>query len=208
MLPAEWLEVQASHASVRSPEHALGGGLDQRKWSVSARIETAPGAGTRWYGLTEWARTREYTLGRGLYTFSSALTEMAAAQNGWRAALRVERTTRPEEERLGNPFRSVRPHTDENVVAITRWTTLSGRVDRTLERGRWTAQPFLEVSHNAVLRTRGILFDPVEHYGDDRIWNVSLGARIGAGAQHTRMGRYGVAATTRTHTHGMEHEQN
>lgn len=220
LLPAAWLEVQASHAQLRSPEHALGGGLDQRKWSTSLRLlgshgdaETrrSEGAATesvRWYGLVEWALTQELSRGRHVYTFSSVLGEGTVERDGWRAALRVERTTRPEEERLNDPFRSVRPHTDENVIAITRWFTVSGRADHTLRWGAWSAQPFVEVSRSAVRSTQGILFDPVEHYGDDRMWNLSLGVRLGAGTQHVRMGRYGVAAPMPLQAHGMEHEQN
>ena len=36
-------------------------------------------------------------------------------------------------------------------------------------------------------------FDPVSFFGDDRIWNLSLGVRLEAGGAHGRMGRYGAA---------------
>jgi hypothetical protein len=145
------------------------------------------------YGLLEWARTDEFSVGLKAFTFESALAEVAARSGRWEAALRVERTTRPEEERLLDPFRSARPHADENIIAKTRWTNVTGRIDRTFGNG-WTIEPFVEVSRLAVRQIEGILFDPTEQFGDDRLWNISLGARIGVGAQHSRMGRYSVAA--------------
>jgi len=54
--PAAALELAASHARVESPEHALGGGLDQRKWSASARWDGDLRLG-RLYGLLEWGET-------------------------------------------------------------------------------------------------------------------------------------------------------
>jgi len=38
-------------------------------------------------------------------------------------------------------------------------------------------------------------FDPRQFYGSDRIWSVSVGARLAFGMSQMRMGRYGVAAT-------------
>lgn len=193
VLPRPWLEAQASHAWLESPEHALGGGLDQRKWSASARVERTLSADRTVYALVEWARTDEYSVGLRAFTFETALAEVAATAAGWRGALRLERTTRPEEERLLDPFRTARPHADENVVGITRWTALTARLGREVRGGGWTIEPFAEATRHAVRSTAGILFDPVEHYGDDRLWALTLGARVGLGAQHQRMGRYGAA---------------
>lgn len=190
--PIDWLELQASHAFVASPEHAFGQGLDHRKWSASARLESAMPRGIVLYGLVEWARTDEWSAGQQFFTFESALAEVAARRSGWEAALRVERTTRPEEERSGDPFRTARPHTHTNIVGITRWTSVTGRVGRTFGT-RWTLEPFVEASHHAVRSTAGILFDPVEQFGSDGLWNISLGVHVGGGARHARMGRYGVA---------------
>jgi hypothetical protein len=216
VLPRPWLEAQASHARLESPEHALGGGLDQRKWSASARAERALSGDRTVYALVEWARTDEYSLGLRAFTFETALAELAASAARWRGALRFERTTRPEEERLLDPFRTARPHADENIVGITRWTALTARLGREVSRGGWAIEPFAEATRHAVRSTAGILFDPVEHYGDDRLWTLTVGARIGLGAQHQRMGRYGAAvpappaevarraAEPAAHEHGME----
>lgn len=193
--PLRGLELQSSLASVASPEHAFGGGLDHRKRSASARLDTSPVPGVELYALLEWARTDEYSIGRRFFRFESALAELAAGRGGWGGALRLERTTRPEEERLRDPFRSARPHADENIVGITRWTSVTGRVEKTFvtRSGGWTLEPFVEMARHAVRQTEGILFDPVAQFGSDRLWNVSLGARIGGGMRHSRMGRYGVA---------------
>ena len=68
--PRPWLEAQASHARLESPEHALGGGLDQRKWSASARAERALSGDRAVYALVEWARTDEYSIGLRAFTFA------------------------------------------------------------------------------------------------------------------------------------------
>src|SRR5205823_7909439 len=61
--PLRAVEVQASAASVRAPENPDGGGLDQVKWSSSARWQSGQPLGTSGsasdarYALVEWART-------------------------------------------------------------------------------------------------------------------------------------------------------
>src|SRR5690606_7539101 len=106
--PGAGFEVSASHAWLNSPEHVGGAGLDRRMWSAAARWERQAGP-WRLYGLAEWARAEEIHLGERRFRFESVLVEGSAARNGLTAALRFERTTRPEEERLGDPFRTPRP---------------------------------------------------------------------------------------------------
>jgi hypothetical protein len=43
------------------------------------------------------------------------------------------------------------------------------------------------------------LFEPERFYGDTNIWTLNIGARIGVGIHHARMGRYGVAAPVMVH---------
>jgi hypothetical protein len=191
--PLEGLEVQASRAFVDSPEHVGGAGLDHRKWSLSARLERALGPWAT-YGLVEWARTDEYASGEAVYAFGSWLVETAAGRDGWRFAARVERTSRAEEERIGNAFRTKRPHGDENIVGATRWTGVSTRVERMLTARTFGLTPFFEAGVVGVEEIAGSSFSPAQLYGDDRLWSLSVGARIGVGARHARMGRYGVAA--------------
>jgi hypothetical protein len=59
-----------------------------------------------------------------------------------------------------------------------------------------TLEPFAEVARlrfSPTLRPSG--FDPAQFYGSNRIWSVSVGAKLAWGMRHMRMGRYGVAAT-------------
>jgi hypothetical protein len=185
-------EVQASRAFVESPEHVQGRGLDHRKWSGSARYERALGTAAA-YALLEWARTDEYADGRKAFAFGTWLAEGELSTGAWRVAARWERSTRPEEERLFDPFRTARPHGDENINGATRWITWTGRAQRTLTAGGLMLTPFVEASRITVAEITGAIFSPVDFYGDNELWSVSLGARIGAGARHARMGRYGVA---------------
>ncbi len=192
LLPGHGLELQASHAGIESPEHATGGGLDQRKWSASARVETELD-GVPLYGLVEWARTTEFSDGRRAFAFGSTLGEAAADLGAFRVAARFERTTRPEEERLESAFRSARPHADENIIGVTRWQIATVHAARRLHAGGIGVAPFVEVSFLRAEEITGSIFDAVEHYGSASQWSLSAGVRVGAGARHTRMGRYAVA---------------
>jgi hypothetical protein len=197
------LEVSASVARVPSPENPLGAGLDQRKTSVAARWASgaalgAAGLGGRapgLYALAEWARTDELRNARRAFRYESVLVEGAARRGGVELAARWERTTRPEEERLIDPFRTVRPHNEFNVLGLTRWRTATVNLAVPARRGALRLLPFAEVARAApheVLRPSA--FEPGAFYGARRLWTGVLGVRLGAGTPHARMGRYGVAA--------------
>lgn len=203
--PLETLELAASHARVKSPEHALGGGLDQRKWTASARFDGDSPAG-RLYGLLEWGETYEYASGVRTYVFTTVLAETGLAAGDWRAALRFERTTRPEEERLADPFRSARPHGDENIVGATRWNTVTLAAGHAFDLRGLALEPFTEAARSRVSEITGSIFDPLEFYGSTTLWNLSFGLRIRAGTQHLRMGRYGTALPAPGSMAGMTHE--
>ncbi|MEJ7759037.1 MAG: hypothetical protein WKF55_05540 [Gemmatimonadaceae bacterium] len=192
LMHAAGAEFQVSTAEVKSPEVAQGDGLDQRKYSASLRYERP---GTR-YALVEWARTADRDAGRTAFAFSSALAEGAMTRGAMTFALRAERTQRAEEERLENPFRSPRPHTDFNILGRTRWDIVSAGVSANLFRkSAWFVAPFVEVSRqHASIIARPTVFIPREFYGSDRMWSLSAGMRLGAGMFHARMGRYGAAA--------------
>jgi hypothetical protein len=191
------MEAQASRAFVASPEFAAGGGADQRKWSASARVAN----GGR-YALLEWARSDEYNGGRRSFTFRSALAEGSVDRGPWRLALRAERTVRPEEERLADPFRSPRPHGDANLVGTTRFVLGTAGVSRAFAMGGLRLRPFAEASRIAATPVaRPALFEPAAFYGSSRIWMVSAGLTVEAGMVHPRMGRYGAAALDATHGH-------
>jgi hypothetical protein len=204
LLPIRGVELQASDAHVTSPELFSGGGLDQRKLNFSARIEREIN-GTRIYGLSEYAHTVLFHQGHPGFVFSSYLTEASATRSGWNAAARYEVTVRPEEERLRNPFRSVRPPTDNSIAGRTRWQTASLHLARSFDVNALRAAPFIEVqrSHAEALNPPAV-YEPQRFYGSNVLWTVSAGLRVAIGMIHTRMGRYGVAESSGEHRHNQE----
>ncbi|MCC6772301.1 MAG: hypothetical protein IT360_14000 [Gemmatimonadaceae bacterium] len=188
------LEVAVSQARVESPEFATGQGLDQDKRSVSARV--VRDRGMLRYALVEWASTRELgSSGRTTFRFPSLLAEGMIAARGVRLAMRVERTERPEEDRLDNPYRSVRPLLDFNVLGQTRWEIATLGMAAPPLRRRWiTASPFVEGAwHRPRARARPAALDPEVFYAARQLWTWSIGVRMHAGTMRPRFGRYGVA---------------
>jgi hypothetical protein len=223
LLPTPALEAQVSVARVESPEFAPGGGLDQRKVNVSVRFESqATGAmrmgdGNRgemssemqmadatkqWrrYALLEWGRSSDYADGVEAFSFSTMLAEGEVSHRGLAFAVRLERTERPEEERLADSFRTQRPATDFSILGRTRWDIVSARLSATAHRPSFArVAPFVEISRqHATALVRGAVFDPKAFYGSNSMWNVSAGLSISAGMIHRRTGRYGAAATEST----------
>ncbi len=213
LAPIAGVELQGSHAQVRSPEHRPGAGTDQFKWSLSARWDR-PLAGHPAYGLVEWARTSEAD---GFFIFRSLLAEGAWGWGPGRLYYRFERTERPEEERTtANPFRSQRPHLENSILGITRWTIHTAGVSRGFVapglRARIT--PFVEGSYATARPTLGV-FDPQAWYGGETFWALSVGLRLGwgdggdpravASPNGHRMGRYGVAAAGDAMGHHSQH---
>ena len=178
---------------VRSPEFRDGGGLDQRKWSASARYanDSSPHAP---YALVEWATTGEYAGAQRAYRFATALAEGALTWRGITVAARAERTTRPEEERLRDPFRTGRPPAELNLIGITQWEVLSARVSTVSRCGPLAVEPFLEVGRASARATvEHSVFDPASFYGATQLWTTTAALRVTVGRPHGRMGRYGVA---------------
>ena len=197
-LPWRQGEIQTSYARVKSPENASGGGADQRKQSASIRLEDAQHSG---YALFEWSRTGDYVGSTRTFTFNSLLAETWAKYDRVSGALRFERTERPDEQRLGNEFRTPLPSTDLSIAGRSRWTIITARVAASLKGSRsFLAEPFVEVARARVsptLQPSG--FDPRQFYGSSRIWSVSVGAKVALGMTHMRMGRYGVAVAEQPH---------
>ena len=197
-LPWRQGEIQTSYARVKSPENASGGGADQRKQSASIRLEDAQHSG---YALFEWSRTGDYVGSTRTFTFNSLLAETWAKYDRVSGALRIERTERPDEQRLGNEFRTPLPSTDLSIAGRSRWTIITARVAASLKGSRsFLAEPFVEVARARVsptLQPSG--FDPRQFYGSSRIWSVSVGAKVALGMTHMRMGRYGVAVAEQPH---------
>ncbi|HEY9504519.1 MAG TPA: hypothetical protein VIQ27_00995 [Gemmatimonadales bacterium] len=187
--PVTGLELQGSYAHVHSPEHRPGAGPDQDKVSLSARWE-GPVGGHPVYGMLEWARTSEAD---GFFVFHSLLAEGAWTGGRHRLYYRFERTERPEEERISD-FRSLRPHLENSILGITRWTVhTAGYALQGLRLGPIRLEPLTEVSLGGIDLLRGA-FEVEPFYGDDRWWSWTVGLRIAGGSPMHRMGRYGAAA--------------
>lgn len=185
-------EFQTSYARVKSPENPDGGGADQRKQSASIRLEDVQHSG---YALFEWARTGDYVGSMRTFAYTSLLAETWARYDRLNGALRIERSERPDEQRLVDPFRTPVPATDLGIAGRSRWTIITARAAASLMNARaFSLDPFAELARARVsptLRPSG--FDPRQFYGSDRMWSVSVGAKLAFGMSHMRMGRYGVA---------------
>jgi hypothetical protein len=189
-------ELGVSYANVKSPEYRSGAGLDQRKAHASLRLAGDGGALAR-YALLEIAHTTDMDRGRPLYSFDALLAEGALCRGQLGIAARIERSDRPEEERLLDPFRVARPATDVSILGVTRWTTLTSAVSLpalTIRAANAHVAPFVEVARITADRTTAALFDPLRFYGSNSMWRISAGLRAAFGHDHGRMGRYGVAS--------------
>ena len=187
--PATGLGLQVSRAHVASPEHRAGAGPDAEKWSASG-LARVPLGGGRAYAFGEWAQTDE--AGR---RFTSLLGEVEWQAGAHRPYVRVERTDRPEEERQLDPFATVRPHLDDHLLGITRWTILTAGYGVRVTVGTVVLEPVVEGAFARVRETTGALFDPVLFYGGDTVRSVTVALRVHWGTAGT-MGRYGVQDDT------------
>jgi hypothetical protein len=206
LFPLAGLELQGSYADVHSPEHRPdpGVGPDQSKWSLSGRW-SGPVKGFPVYGLVEWARTSEAD---GFFVFHSFLGEGAWTWGRSRLLYRFERTERPEEERTQSPFRSARPHLENSILGVTRWTIHTlGSDYRLAGLEPVRALPFVEVSYGRIDHIEGLV-DPESFYGKSSFWSLSLGVRLGIGLPLHRMGRYGVAQDTAPSDEAGHHGHN
>ncbi len=197
--PVSDLELQASIAAVKSPEHRLAAGGNVDKWSTSARWHDQPEWGER-YLLAEWARTDELD---GYFRFETILVEGALRRERWSASYRIESTDRPEEDRLQDPFRSLRPHHENSILGTGCWTLHTVRITHDLAdpAGPLSVIPFAEVTMGSVRKTGGGIFDPTALYGRTSLNQVSIGVQMGWGMRHHRMGRYGTSHSRPEHSH-------
>ncbi|HET9133495.1 MAG TPA: hypothetical protein VFN90_04265 [Gemmatimonadales bacterium] len=196
MRPMATLELQGSLAAVKSPEHRQGAGGTARKESLSARWAEEQPTRAR-YALVEWAHTSELD---GAFVFRSFLAEVAVRERRVAVGYRFERTTRPEEERLDDPFRSKRPHLENSILGTTRWTLHTAQLRfGPIGRGRVDALPFIEATVGRISRGGPGIFDIETLYGTDRVRTISVGVVVNAGMRGHRMGRYGVLGAAHHH---------
>jgi hypothetical protein len=192
--PVTGLELQGSLAAVRSPEFVRAEGLDHAKLHTSARW-TPDGRRLR-YLLAEWGRTTEKAGSREIVAYRTGLFEALAAAGPWGIALRAEQTSRPEDERLLDQFRTTRPPNHFTIQGVTRWRVATAQVSRVLPRVRKsTPSVFVEVARaSSAPQLRPVLLDPRDISGAATAWHITAGLRVGVGAMAPRAGRYGVAA--------------
>ncbi|MGQ0641958.1 MAG: hypothetical protein ACT4P6_14505 [Gemmatimonadaceae bacterium] len=182
-------------ARVRSPEFAAGFGLNQNKYAASLRYSGSPEARVS-YAMVEWARTTEWLgVRKDLWFFASGLAEATVRTPVGHVSLRLERTSRPEEQRDRTPFRSVRPLLDFGILGRTRWESATVGWSRSQPTTGVQVTPFAEVSVNrARPLERVVIASPADAFGGLRLFSISAGVRLGLGAWRPRMGRYGAAA--------------
>ena len=197
--PLPGFELQGSAARVESPESPSGHGFDHHKRSGSIRVERGTRLGVA-YLLAEWAGTDMYNLGRKAFHLNTGLVEGSLDRGALRFAARWERSLRPEEERLANPFRTPYPTAEVQILGTTRFDVVSASVATAWRFAGVSIAPFVEGSlvHGAAT-VRPAAFVPSEFYGSSRITTISLGARLALGAPHHRVGRYGAAAEPMIH---------
>jgi len=216
VMPHRDFELQVSRAFVRSPGITQGGAYDHTQSSASLRFNRVSGAsggtaghdmsghdmgghqeGDRRYLLIEVARTDEGFGESHDFRYNSMLAEGLFEYHGWGLGLRAERTDRPENQRLLDPFRIPSGHVDFQINGITRWkvgTVHLASPTVTLPGIRFArVTPLVEV---ALARPEPQLtpsvFVPSEFYGSDRLWSFTFGVRMHVGTMRARMGRYGV----------------
>ena len=194
--PTGAIEIQLSRASVHSPEHRGGAGLEQEKWSASIRAEGSLGTKPA-YGLVEWAQTDEAS---GAFRFESWLGEGAITLGRARPYMRLESTVRPEEERI-SAFRSRRPHLENSLLGASRWTAFTGGVSVELlpTSDGFSVSPLVEGTLGHISKHGEGLFQVADWYSRPDFWSLTLGVRASYRMKGHRMGRYGLAEPAAPH---------
>ncbi len=202
-LPVTGIELSVSRAKIHSPEHRPGAGTDAWKWHLAARGDR-PVGGARAYGLAEWARTEEAD---GFFDFTSLLAEAAVQTGRHRPYYRFERSDRPEDLRTLDLFRSVRPHLENSILGITRFTlhTVGYGLRAGPRQSPLQLEPFVEATLGSSNNFGGGVLTPELLYGTTRVRSITVGLRAAWGMAGHRMGRYGDLLDA-GHEPGMSHD--
>jgi hypothetical protein len=146
--------------------------------------------GGRAYALFEWARTAE---ARDFFVFKSLLFEASFDRGPHGPYYRFERTDRPEDIRTQDPFRSVRPHLENSIAGVSRFTlqTIGYSFSMSAAAGRLAIRPFAEGTVGKVRSVGGGIFNPEVFYGKKNLAALSIGVRLEWRIAGHRMGRYG-----------------
>jgi hypothetical protein len=196
VVPLAGLEAQVSRAHVASPEHRDGAGPAHEQWSASLRWERPDGRLAP-YGLIEWARTETAD---GFFVFHSFLAEASVRPGRHEAYARLERTDRPEEQRVSD-FRTRRPPIDDSLLGITRWTIATAGGALTMGRiaDAIDVAAVLEASYGHATTVGGGVFDPEVYYGRADFLSLTVALRARLGFEGHRMGRYAMPADAHRH---------
>jgi hypothetical protein len=189
VMPIAGVELSASRAKVHSPEHRPGAGTDAWKWHLAGRLDRTM-LGGRGYLLAEWARTAE---AQDFFVFRSVLIEGSYRRGRHEPYYRFEQSDRPEDLRTTDPFRSLRPHLENSIAGITRFSlhTAGYGIRVGGVGGRLVIRPFIEGTAGTMRPVGGGLFDPGQFYGKETVLEVSAGVRVEWRMLGHRMGRYG-----------------
>lgn len=189
VMPLAGVELSASRAKVHSPEHRAGAGMDAWKWHLAGRLDREM-LGGRGYLLAEWARTAE---ARDFFVFRSVLIEGSYRRGRHEPYYRFEQSDRPEDIRTTDPFRSLRPHLENSITGITRFSlhTVGYSIRVGGVGGRLALRPFIEGTAGMLRPVGGGLFLPRQFYGKETVLALSGGVRLEWRMQGHRMGRYG-----------------
>jgi hypothetical protein len=199
VIPLDGIELSGSRAKVHSPEHRPGAGSDAHKWHLGARLDR-PFYGTRVYALAEWARTEEF---EGFFVFKTLLAEAAVTIGRHQPYYRFERTERPEDMRELDLFRSVRPHLENAILGVTRFTLHTVGYSHDLPVfASGSVAPFIEATVGKAENDGGGVLTPEILYGTEEVRSVSAGIRLSWRMRGHRMGRYGNLLD-RSHHHEM-----
>jgi hypothetical protein len=203
-MPITGVELSGSRAKVHSPEHRPGAGSDAWKWHLSARLDR-PLLGGQAYAMAEWARTDE---AQGFFVFKSVLAEGSFEVHHHRPYYRFERTDRPEDLRELDLFRSVRPHLENSILGITRFTlhTIGYGYDFGLAQERFRIHPFVEATLGNAHNVGGGILTPEILYGTTKVRSLSTGVRLMWQMAGHRMGRYGDLLQNHAGSMAGEHE--
>ena len=144
--PAAGLEVQGSTPRCIHPSIGPGPAPIREVESVGPLVGGSEDTGVR------PGRVGGTSEAGGFFVFTSVLAEGAWTAGRHRLQYRFERTKRPEEERVSD-FRSLRPHLENSILGITRWTVQTVGYGIELARGgRWRVRPLIELSYGQIAK--------------------------------------------------------
>ena len=94
----------------------------------------------------------------------------------------------------GPGFRSLRPHLENSILGITRWTIHTAGYGAHPGSPGSELRPLVEISYGRIAKVAAGSSTWSSSTASNSFWTVSLGVRLGFGGGIHRMGRYGAAS--------------